>query len=84
MTLSVTPQIAGDGAVMLSLSPIVSQQIAEANGKTPPLTSIRAADMLARVADGETIVVAGFTRDRETAKVRQPASRAAGSGAQRS
>lgn len=66
VTLSVTPQIAGEGAVMLSLSPIVSQQIAEANGKTPPLTSIRATDTLARVADGGTIVVGGFTRERAT------------------
>jgi MSHA biogenesis protein MshL len=66
VTLSVTPQIAGEGAIMLSLSPIVSQQIAEASGKTPPLTAVRATDTLARVADGGTIVLGGFTRERET------------------
>jgi len=52
-TFSVTPQIAGDGVVTVSLSPIV---------KSPaPIES----DMLARVADGETLVVSGVTRDRE-------------------
>jgi type II secretory pathway component GspD/PulD (secretin) len=66
VTLSVTPQIAGEGAIMLSLSPIVSQQIVEANGKTPPLTAIRSTDTLARVADGGTLVLGGFTRERET------------------
>src|SRR5207247_5929122 len=53
LTLSVTPQIAPDSAVMLSVSPIV---------KTP---TVAESDMLARVADGETLVVPGFTRDRE-------------------
>lgn len=52
-TFSVTPQIAGDGIVTLSLSPIL---------KTPVLLE---SDTVARVADGETLVMSGFTRDRE-------------------
>jgi type II secretory pathway component GspD/PulD (secretin) len=52
-TFSVTPQIGGDAIVTLSLSPIV---------KAPSAVE---SDMLARVADGETLVVSGFTRDRE-------------------
>ena len=52
-TLSVTPQIAGDGAVTLALSPIV---------KMPTVVE---SDMIARVADGETLAVWGFLRDRE-------------------
>jgi type II secretory pathway component HofQ len=54
VTLSVVPQIAGDAILTLSLSPIV---------KGP---TVAEADMLARVADGETLVVSGFNRDRET------------------
>jgi type II secretory pathway component GspD/PulD (secretin) len=54
VTMSVTPQIAGDSALTLSLSPIVG---------TP---AIAESDMLARVADGETLVVSGFRSDRET------------------
>ena len=52
-TLSVTPQISSDGVVTLSLSPILKSPV-----------SIES-DMLARVADGETLVISGFTRDRE-------------------
>jgi MSHA biogenesis protein MshL len=65
VTLGVTPQIASDGVVMLSLSPIVSVQTADMAGKALPVTAIREADMLARVGDGETIVIAGLTRERE-------------------
>jgi type II secretory pathway component GspD/PulD (secretin) len=53
MSFSVTPQISGDSIVTLSLTPIVTSPMAIE------------ADMLARVVDGETLVVSGFTRDRE-------------------
>ena len=53
LTLSVTPQIAPDGVVMLSLTPML---------KAP---AIAESDTLARVADGETLVISGFTRNRE-------------------
>lgn len=54
ITLSVTPQISPEGIVTLGLTPSV--------GATQALQ----VDMVARVADGETIVVAGLGRDRET------------------
>ena len=53
LTMSVTPQIAPDSAVMLSVSPILKAPIAVE------------ADTLARVADGETLIIPGFTRERE-------------------
>jgi type II secretory pathway component GspD/PulD (secretin) len=54
VTIAVTPHIAEDGVVTLSLSPLVG---------TPQALQ---ADMIARVGDGETIVVAGFGRDQES------------------
>ena len=54
ITLSVTPQISPDAIVTLSLTPLLASP--------QPLQ----ADMVARVADGETIVIAGLGRDRET------------------
>ena len=66
VTLAVTPQISGEGAIMLSLSPIVSLRAADGKDKTPPVMAIREVDTLARVADGGTIVLAGFTREHET------------------
>jgi type II secretory pathway component HofQ len=53
MSLSVTPQISGDSILTLSLTPIVTSPMAIES------------DMIARVGDGETLVVSGFTRDRE-------------------
>jgi len=52
-TLSVTPQIMPE-AVTLSVTPIV---------KGP---SMAESDMIARMVDGETLAISGFTRDRET------------------
>jgi type II secretory pathway component HofQ len=53
LTIAVTPQISPDAIVTLSLSPIV--------GAPHAMQS----DMVARVADGGTIVVAGFGSERE-------------------
>jgi type II secretory pathway component GspD/PulD (secretin) len=53
VSFTVTPQISGDAVLTLSLTPIVKSPMAVES------------DMLARVMDGETLVVSGFTRDRE-------------------
>src|SRR5262249_48607714 len=53
ITLSVTPQISSDSALTLNVTPLVKTPVAES-------------DMLARVGDGETLVVSGFPRDRES------------------
>ena len=67
VALSVTPQIASDGVMTLSVSPIVK----------PPATG--QADLIARVAGGETLVLSGFTRTREVREKRTVAN-TAGSG----
>ena len=54
ITLSVTPQISGDSVITLALAPLLA---------APQSLS---SDMIARVADGETIVIAGLGRDFET------------------
>ena len=65
LTLAVTPQIAQDGMVTLAVGPVVTQR--ESSGDdTPDVVLVREADMLARVASGETLVVSGFYRDRVT------------------
>jgi type II secretory pathway component HofQ len=54
LTVAVTPQIAADAVITLSLSPLVdSPQNLQA-------------DLIARVLDGETIVVGGIGRDHES------------------
>jgi MSHA biogenesis protein MshL len=66
VTLGITPQISSDGVVMLSVSPIVRVQRGGAADRPPASGGAHETDMLARVADGETIVVAGLTREQET------------------
>jgi MSHA biogenesis protein MshL len=54
VTLSITPQISPDGVITLAMTPVVAGP-----------ASLEA-DMVARVADGETIVIAGLGRGRES------------------
>jgi type II secretory pathway component GspD/PulD (secretin) len=54
LSFSVTPQIASDSVITLSVSPIL---------KAP---SIAETDVIARVGSGETLVLSGWSRDRET------------------
>jgi type II secretory pathway component HofQ len=60
LTVTVTPQIGSDGSVMLSLSPMLTLGPSDAGGKLAGRSSGEA-DMLARLADGETMVVGGFS-----------------------
>jgi MSHA biogenesis protein MshL len=59
LTVTVTPQIGSDGSVMLSLSPMLRLRSNDADGK-PAGRLVGEADMLARLGDGETLVVAGL------------------------
>lgn len=70
LSLGVTPQVA-EGQVMLNVTPIVVQQ----TNDQPPLTMLHEADMIARVRDGETIVIAGLTRESETRERRNAGTR---------
>jgi type II secretory pathway component HofQ len=65
VALSVTPQIASDGMIMLGVSPVITID-ASAGNEGPEVRATRETDTVARVADGHTLVLAGFARDRET------------------
>jgi type II secretory pathway component GspD/PulD (secretin) len=71
LTLTVTAQIASDGIVQLSVSPSYASrrsQVKSPEGGSFPVLRISEADTMARVRDGETIVLSGFLDDRETTK----------------
>lgn len=77
-TLTVTPQIEADGMVMISLSPSVKLPPEEGQGDDQAQsTAVREVDTLARVADGETIVISGLARERVT-RERKSVGRAGG------
>lgn len=64
LSLSVTPRIGADGIVMLSLNPSLSVSAEDGSGKGTARL-VREASTLARVADGETVVFAGFPHSSE-------------------
>jgi type II secretory pathway component GspD/PulD (secretin) len=71
LTLTVTPQIAGDGAVQLSVAPTYSEKMGQAKsaaGDIYPLLHVSEADTVVRVRDGDTVIIAGFLRDRSVSK----------------
>lgn len=70
VSLGVTPQVS-EGQVMLNVTPIVVQQTAD----QPPATMLHEADMIARVRDGETMVIAGLTRESEMRERRSAGTR---------
>lgn len=75
VVLSVTPQIAADGVIHMSISPSVTERTGQATsrlGDTAPIISVRETDTLVRIHPGETVVIAGLMQDRvtkDTAKV---------------
>jgi type II secretory pathway component GspD/PulD (secretin) len=66
IVLSVTPRISADGLVTLSLSPIVAVPAAAADA-APQTRTVHEVDTVAQVTSGETLVVAGVSRDRPVA-----------------
>ena len=72
VVLSVTPQIAADGMINMSIVPSLTERTGESAsrfGETAPSVSVRDADTVVRVHDQETIVVAGLLHHRAQAEV---------------
>jgi type II secretory pathway component HofQ len=65
VTLTVTPQIAENGMVTLAVGPVVTLRQTDEDEDSPDVVLVRELDTLARVANGETLVVSGFHRDRD-------------------
>jgi MSHA biogenesis protein MshL len=66
--LDVTPQIADDGTILMSIHPSISQKTGEKtapDGSTFPLLSVRETDTTVKVKDGQTIVIAGLMTERK-------------------
>ncbi len=74
--LNVTPQIDADGNILLDIQPSVTEELTRRtqavgfSGTTPisteaPVVSVRQTQTVARVRDGQTIVIAGLIRERK-------------------
>ncbi len=73
-SLYVTPRILEDDTVVLRLEPEIDDQVGTVigpNGEHLPIVSTQTAYTQVRVADGDTIVIGGFTRTNEDVNVRK-------------
>jgi MSHA biogenesis protein MshL len=71
LTLTVMAQIAADGIVRMTVSPTFAERTGEArasNGDRVPLLSVAETDTTVRVRDGDTVLVAGLSRERVQVK----------------
>jgi MSHA biogenesis protein MshL len=69
LVLSVTPQITADGFIHMSIMPSITERTGTATsrlGDRVPIVSVREADTLVRVQEGETVIIAGLMQDRMT------------------
>jgi MSHA type pilus biogenesis protein MshL len=69
VVLSVTSQVSADGVINMSINPSITERTGVATsrlGDTVPIISVREADTIVRVREGETIVIAGLMQDRNT------------------
>ncbi|MGE5708259.1 MAG: secretin N-terminal domain-containing protein [Bacteroidota bacterium] len=70
-TLNITPRIDAKGFVTLELSPEISARTKDVivNGNPVPIVDSRSVDTIARVKDGESIIIGGLIRKDETNSV---------------
>jgi len=65
--LSVTPQIARDGRIMLSIHPSITEKVGEArapDNNTAPILDIRETNTVVSVGDGQTVFIGGLMQER--------------------
>jgi len=67
IVLSLTAQISADGLIHMNINPSVTERTGLATspgGDQMPLVTVREADTVVRVRQGETVVIAGLIRER--------------------
>jgi MSHA biogenesis protein MshL len=73
VVLDVTPQISSDGIITLNIHPTITErtgQVTSPDGNTVPIVDVRETDLVSRVADGNTVVLAGLISDRVIENIR--------------
>ncbi len=72
VVLDVTPQIGDDGVITMNIRPSITERVGVARsrlGDEVPIIAVRATDTVARVPDGQTVVIAGLIQDRASRAV---------------
>lgn len=75
--LEVTPQISGDGQIIMDIHPIITEKVGEADFESEdvkistPVVTVREANTVVKVLDGQTIVIAGLIQENADVKRRK-------------
>lgn len=72
VVLDVTPQISDDGIITMNIHTTITERTGQAvspRGDSVPIVDIRETDTVVRVAEGETVVIAGLISDRQLEQV---------------
>jgi len=70
--LKVTPQIGSDGLITMDIHPSVTEKVGESvspEGDVAPILDVRETNTVARVRDGQTIIIAGLLKKSEINEV---------------
>ena len=73
--LSVKPLILADGSIQMDVDFRLDEQVGTVvgpDGTVLPVVTTRSGNTTVRVSDGETVVIGGFTRSNEAAKLKTP------------
>ena len=68
VVLDVTPSISDDGVIMMNVHPTITERTGQAvspRGDSVPIVDVRETDTVVRVAEGETIIIAGLISSRQ-------------------
>lgn len=74
IVLAVTPQISSDGHIIMEVHPSVTEKTGERESRnfdTAPVLDVRSTNTVLRVKDGETIIIAGLMKDKNTRQVKE-------------
>jgi MSHA type pilus biogenesis protein MshL len=66
LVLSITPQISGDGLIILDVTPIISRLVDTATsnlGSTAPVMDVKQSSTVVQLRDGEMVTIGGLIQD---------------------
>jgi len=69
IVMSVTPQVSGNGWVMLDIAPVITHitdTVTSSNGSTAPVLDIKQATALIRVKNGDVVVLGGLMQHQKS------------------
>lgn len=77
IVLEVTPQISGDGQIIMDIHPIITEKVGDATFESTdvnistPIVTVREANTVVKALDGQTMVIAGLIQEKADVQKRK-------------